>query len=65
MTVAFTWLFQMERRVTHAISTGTIAAVTGFVLFLVFALQHPFSGDVRITPEPFIEVLSDWRGRPL
>jgi hypothetical protein len=65
VTVAFTWLFQMERRVTHAISVGAIAVVTGFVLFLVYALQHPFSGDISITPDPFIEVLSDWRGRPL
>jgi heme/copper-type cytochrome/quinol oxidase subunit 2 len=64
-TVAFTWLFQMERQATHAISVGAIAALTGFVLFLVFALQHPFSGDIRIQPDPFVEVLSDWRGRPL
>jgi hypothetical protein len=65
VTVAFTWLFQMERRVTHALSVCAIAAVTGFVLFLVFALQHPFAGDVRVTPDAFLEVLSDWRGQPL
>jgi hypothetical protein len=29
--------------------------VTGFVLFLVYALQHPFSGDISITPEPFVK----------
>jgi len=65
LTVAFTWLFQMERHATHAMSVGAIAALTGFVLFLVFALQHPFSGDIRVKPDPFLDVLSDWRGRPL
>lgn len=64
-TLGFTWLFQMERHATHAMSVAAIAALTGFVLFLVFALQHPFAGDIRVKPEPFLDVLSDWRGRPL
>jgi Protein of unknown function (DUF4239)/Ycf66 protein N-terminus len=65
VTIGFTWLFRVERRATHALSVGAIAAVTGFVLFLVFVLQHPFAGDVRVTPDAFLEVLSDWRGQPL
>ena len=38
------------------IAVGSIAALTGFVLFLIFALQHPFAGDVRISPDAFVEV---------
>jgi hypothetical protein len=63
--IAFAYLFQMESLATHAFAVGAIASLTGFVLFLIFALQHPFAGDVQISAEPFRHVLGDWRGRAL
>jgi formate-dependent nitrite reductase membrane component NrfD len=63
--IAFTYLFQMESLATQAFSVGAIASLIGFVLFVIFALQHPFAGDVQISDEPFRHVLSDWRGQAL
>jgi hypothetical protein len=63
--LAFTYLFRMQSIGTHAFSVGAIAALVGFVLFLIFALQHPFAGDIEISPEPFEHVIGDWRGRVL
>jgi Protein of unknown function (DUF4239) len=63
--IGFTYLFQMESLATQAIAVGAIASLAGFVLFLIFALQHPFAGDVQISADPFHHVLADWRGRPL
>jgi hypothetical protein len=63
--IAFTYLFRMESLPTHAFAVGSLASLVGFVLFLIFALQHPFAGDVQISPEPFRHVLADWRGRAL
>jgi hypothetical protein len=63
--MAFTYLFWMESLATHAFAVSAIAALVGFVLFLIFALQHPFAGDIQISTEPFRHVLSDWDGRGL
>jgi hypothetical protein len=32
--------------------TAALTAVIAFILFLIFALDHPFAGDVRVTSEP-------------
>jgi Protein of unknown function (DUF4239) len=63
--IAFTYLFRMESLATQAIAIGAIASLVGFVLFLIFALQHPFAGDVQISADPFRHVLADWRGQSL
>jgi len=36
-----------------AIVNGLIAAFISFSIFLVYNLQHPFSGDVSISTTPF------------
>jgi uncharacterized protein DUF4239 len=63
--MVFTYMFRMDSLATHAFAVGSIAALVGFVLFLIFALQHPFAGEIEISPDPFRHVLADWHGRPL
>jgi Protein of unknown function (DUF4239) len=63
LCVTFAYLFRMESLATHAISVGAIAALVGFVLFLIFAMQRPYAGDVQISADPFRHVLADWQGR--
>ncbi len=60
ITVGWTYLFGTGRLATHVIAAGSIACLTGFVLYLIYALQHPFAGSVRISPEPFIEFARQW-----
>jgi hypothetical protein len=65
ISIAFTYQFKMERLSIHLLSVAATAALTGFVLFLIFALQHPFAGDVAISSSPWSEFLDSWAGRPL
>jgi hypothetical protein len=44
--------------------TTALTALIAFVLLLIVALEQPFAGLVRITPEPFVEVLEGWRSAP-
>ena len=39
---------------------GTVGAFTGFVLFLIYALQHPFAGDIAIDPGVYQSLLEGW-----
>ena len=63
ITVGWTYLFKTATLATHIISVGSIATLTGFVLFLIYALQHPFTGSVQISPEPFLEIARQYSGR--
>jgi hypothetical protein len=37
-----------------------VGAFTGFVLFLIYALQHPFAGDIAIDPAVYQGLLDGW-----
>jgi Protein of unknown function (DUF4239) len=56
VTIAWTYVFRLSSVALDIVAVGSIAALTGFVLFLIYALQHPFAGDVKISPEPFLQV---------
>jgi hypothetical protein len=60
ITVGWTYLFGTARLATHVIAAGSIAALTGFVLYLIFAMQHPFAGSVKISPRPFVEFVQQF-----
>lgn len=65
VSIAFTYQFQMARLTMHVLSVAAIAALTGFVLFLIFSLQHPFAGDVAISPSSWKQFIATWAHRPL
>ena len=44
--------------------TTTLTAVIAFVLLLIGALEQPFAGLVRLTPEAFLEALEALRVVP-
>ena len=51
--VVFTFFFGTRNGHIHALMTAALAAVIAFTLVLIFVLDHPFAGSVRIGPEPF------------
>ncbi len=51
--VTFTFFFGTTSGHVHALMTAALAAVIAFTLVLIFVLDHPFAGSVRIGPEPF------------
>lgn len=62
LTVGFTYLFKIDSLPKHAVAVGSVAALTAFVLFLVFALEHPFAGDVKISASPYTDLVAQWSG---
>lgn len=57
VTVGFTYLFGMDSTTTHTLMVAALALVIGLVLFTIGSLEYPFSGGVRLGPEPFELVL--------
>jgi hypothetical protein len=57
VTVSFTYLFGMDSNTTHTLMVAALALVIGLALFTIGSLEYPFSGDVRLSPEAFYQVL--------
>jgi Protein of unknown function (DUF4239) len=56
----FTYLFATPDFLLHASLIALAAALLGFVLYLIFALEHPFVGSLSVPPEPYVHVLGAW-----
>jgi hypothetical protein len=65
VTIAFTYQFKMAHLAMHVLSVAAIAALTGFVLFLIYSLQHPFAGSVAISPGPWTDFANTWAGNKI
>ncbi|BCM94234.1 hypothetical protein IAD21_06137 [Abditibacteriota bacterium] len=50
-TITFTFYFGLDRFSIQAGMTAILAVVIALVLFLISALNYPFTGDLRVRPE--------------
>lgn len=57
ITVAFTYFFGVKSIRSQALMTAALSGVVAFILFLILALDNPFRGSVRVSPEPLQEVM--------
>jgi cytochrome c556 len=62
-TIAWLFPFYMADTRVQTVAIGTVGAFTGFVLFLVYALQHPFAGDIAIDPAVYQSLLDGWQDK--
>jgi uncharacterized protein DUF4239 len=53
--IAFTWLFGMKRFRTQLLMVLGVAILLGASLLIAMELDHPFSGDLTVSPQPFRE----------
>jgi hypothetical protein len=60
-TIGWLYLFWMDAVRFQAGLVAALGGFTGFVLFLIFALQHPFAGDVAVTSDVYSDLLASWR----
>jgi Protein of unknown function (DUF4239) len=60
-TIAWLFPFHMADTRVQTWAVGTVGAFTGFVLFLIYALQHPFAGDIAIDPAVYQGLLDQWQ----
>jgi uncharacterized membrane protein YraQ (UPF0718 family) len=65
LVVGFTYLFGMENTFVHKLMVAVLALIISFVLFTIGVLEYPFSGDVRVSPEPFELVLERFESSKL
>jgi hypothetical protein len=63
VAVGFTFVFHMESAGTHALLAGTLSGFVAFLLFLIVALDYPFSGVLGIRAEALESVLDTWEPR--
>lgn len=57
ITIAFTYFFGVKSVRSQALMTAALSGVIAFILFLILALDNPFHGSVRVSPEPLQEVM--------
>jgi hypothetical protein len=57
VTVAFSFFFGVRSMQAHALMTGALAGTIALNLYLIAALDYPFSGDLRVPPEAFEQAL--------
>ena len=57
----FTYLFGTKQVVVHACSVALAGALLSFVLYLIFAMEHPFVGDLSVQTDPYEHILEAWR----
>ncbi len=62
-TIAWLFPFYMANTKIQTWAIGSVGAFTGFVLFLIYALQHPFSGDIAIDPSVYQSLLDGWENK--
>jgi hypothetical protein len=60
ITIGFSYLFGLKNAIAHAVITILLAASIGLGLFLIVALDRPFSGGLGVSPEAFTAVLENW-----
>lgn len=57
VVMAFTYLFGTRDLQLHAVAVGLTAALLGFVMFLIFALEHPYVGGLSVEPSAYVTAL--------
>ncbi|MEW5813443.1 MAG: DUF4239 domain-containing protein [Actinomycetota bacterium] len=58
--MAFTYLFGTRDLLVHGLAVGLTASLLAFVMYLIFALEHPFVGALSVQPTPFVNALTEW-----
>jgi Protein of unknown function (DUF4239) len=61
VVMTFTFMFGTPDLVIHATAVALTAALMGFVMYLIFALEHPFVGTLSVKPDPYVHVLEVWQ----
>jgi len=65
--VVFTYLFAVKTFWHHAVMVVMLSGLITFAIFLIYALNGPFAGDVKVQPTRFITTIQNMEhvdGRP-
>lgn len=59
LTVAFTFLFGTEQPWFHRLAVAALTVLVVLVLFTIYRMEYPFTGDVRVRPDALELVLDE------
>jgi hypothetical protein len=62
VTIGFTFFFGAPNIRAPALMTGILTVLICSGLIVIVAIEHPFSGEVHVSPESIVRVLDDFRG---
>lgn len=65
VVMTFTFLFGTRDLLIHGLAVGLTAGLMGFVMYLIFALEHPFVGALSVKPDPYVNALQIWNEEQL
>jgi len=57
LTIAFTYLFGMERAWLHAVAVAGLTTAVCLILYVIAILDYPFNSGVSVQPDAFELVL--------
>jgi len=60
LTVAFTYFFGTRNLRAQVLMTGILAIIVFMGLFVIVAIDHPFTGPVHVGSGPLLQVLTDF-----
>jgi Protein of unknown function (DUF4239) len=60
LMLVFTYMFDTPNLLVHVSGVALSAALMGFVLYLVFALEHPFVGSISVDADVYHHVVETW-----
>jgi len=56
ITVSYTYLFGMKNIKAQYMMTATLTITITLILFLIYVLDHPFTGASKVSTEPLKQV---------
>jgi hypothetical protein len=60
LTICFTFFFGTENLLVQTLMTGMLSLLIFSGLLIIIAIDHPFAGSVKVTPEALSAVLEDF-----
>jgi hypothetical protein len=62
VTIGFTFFFGAPHVRVQALMTGVLSLLICSGLLVIVAIEYPFTGDVRVSPDSIVKVLEDLKG---
>lgn len=56
----FTYMFTTPDFLVHSVLIALAGALLAFVLYIIFAFEHPFIGSIAVSSEAYQHVLEQW-----
>lgn len=53
VSVVLSYCFNLPKLLLHALLVGSLAAIVGLVIFMIFWLDRPYVGHASVSPEPY------------